>query len=209
MITFTPNCACEISRNSLSPGMRAVTARRSTGDKTVSASTPFLLDSSPNLSMMHFATSLRQREWQRVEGKVKTGQFLRHRAFRSISVMLLDVGLFMLVAPRNARADSIFNVSGTFTDNSSTSLTGTLTINTITGAVDGFDFNIPTMTVGSTTLAGALFTPSTATVVFFAHAGGSEIDFQLFGAPPQGETLFSKYHRARWSLMREAHYSKK
>ena len=104
--------------------------------------------------------------------------------------------VLILVAPGMIRADSTFNVSATFADNSSTPLTGTLTINTATGAVDGFHFDIPTMTIGSTTLAGALFTPSTATVSNFTHPGGSEIDFQLFGAPPQGEILFLEIPQA-------------
>jgi hypothetical protein len=121
---------------------------------------------------------------------MKTSQFLKRRTFPTITAMLLGIGLFALMAPGRAQADSIFDVSATFSDNSSTPLIGTLTINTATGAIDGFDFNIPTMTIGSTTLAGALFTPSTATAFNFTHAGGSEIDIQLLGAPPNSEELF-------------------
>jgi hypothetical protein len=125
-----------------------------------------------------------------LEDEMNARESLRHHAVPTISALLLSMLILMLAAPRRVRADSTFNVSATFADNSSTALTGTLTINTATGAVDGFNFDIPTMTIGSTTLAGALFTPSTATESYFTHPGGSEIDFQLFGAPPQGEILF-------------------
>ena len=112
---------------------------------------------------------------------MKARQSLRYRAVPIISVLLCML-IFVLAAPGRVQADSTFNVSATFADNNSTPLTGTLTINTATGAVDGFHFDIPTMTTGSTTLAGALFTPATAT---------------------------SKYHRRHWSLIPEAYYSKK
>jgi hypothetical protein len=118
-------------------------------------------------------------------------RLLKPRAFFSgIAAMLLAVALFMLVVPSRAQAQTTFDVSATFADNNSTPLTGTVTINTATGAVDGFDFDIPTMTIGSTTLGGALFTPSTANESYLTHPGGSEIDFQLIGAPPEGDTLF-------------------
>lgn len=118
------------------------------------------------------------------------GQFPNRGYFPKISAILLGVALFTVMTAGNVRADSTFNVSAIFTDNNSTPLTGTLTINTSTGAIDGFYFDIPSMTIGSTTLAGALFTPVTATEDYFNFMGGSQISFQLFGAPPSGETLF-------------------
>jgi hypothetical protein len=120
-------------------------------------------------------------------------QLPNHKArFSCIATMLLGVALVMLVVPGRAEAQTTFDVSATFADINSTPLTGTLTINTATGAVDGFDFNIPTMTIGSTTLDGALFTPLTANKSYVTHTGGSgsEIDFQLFDAPADGEELF-------------------
>jgi hypothetical protein len=119
---------------------------------------------------------------------MKIGKFLTQRGFPSVSLVV--VALLVLITPLRVQADSSFHVAATFADNNSTALQGTLTINTTTGAVDGFYFDIPIMTIGSTTLAGALFTPSTATESYSTHSGGSEIDFQLFGAPPEGEELF-------------------
>lgn len=88
--------------------------------------------------------------------------------------------------------DTTFNVSSIFADLNLTPLTGTVTINTFTGAIDGFNFNIPTMTISDgksqTTLTGAVFNPQTATAGFFTKP--SEMVFQLNGAPPFGETLF-------------------
>lgn len=118
---------------------------------------------------------------------------LKPRSFySSLAAMLLGMALFMIVVPSTAQAQVTFDVSATFADNNSIPLAGTVTINTTTGTVGGFYFNIPMMTIGSTTLAGALFTPSTANASFFAHGGGSgsEIDFQLFGAPSNGEELY-------------------
>jgi hypothetical protein len=109
--------------------------------------------------------------------------------FCSLSIGALVIGCG-LTANRPAQADTIFDVSGTFADDNSTALTGTITLNTATGAIDGFDFNIPTMINGSTTLAGALFTPATATASFSDFGPGAFVDFQLFGAPPEGEELF-------------------
>lgn len=96
--------------------------------------------------------------------------------------------------------DTIFNVSGTFGDNNSTPLTGTLTINTATGSIDGFSFNVPTMTIscgnpscqdGSATLPGALFTPQTATAGFFSDPDKSLGSYiELFGAPAGSEELW-------------------
>src|SRR5208283_443080 len=118
-------------------------------------------------------------------------RLLRARTFfSSIAAMLLGVALFVLVAPGRVQAQAVFDVSATFGDNSSTPLTGTLTINTATGVVDGFYFNIPTMTIGSTTLAGALFTPATANEGYFINSDWSYITLQLFDAPPEGEELF-------------------
>ena len=105
--------------------------------------------------------------------------------FKSAPLMCL------LASAHMAQADTIFNVSGTFDDNSSTPLAGTVTVDTATGAVDGFYFDIPTMTTGTTTLAGALFTPATATVGF-SDVGtvASFVNFQLFGASPNSEELY-------------------
>jgi hypothetical protein len=107
-------------------------------------------------------------------------------ALRSLSI----VGLAMYCWLATAQADTVFDVSGTFDDNNSTPLTGTITLNAVTGAIDGFDFDIPTMTIGSTTLAGALFTPATATESFDDFGPAAFVSFQLFGAPPEGEELF-------------------
>ncbi len=121
-------------------------------------------------------------------------EFRRHLQartfFSSIAAMLLAMAIFVLAAPGRTRAQELFDVSATFGDNSSTPLTGTLTINTATGVVDGFYFNIPTMTIGSTTLEGALFTPTTANEGYFINSDWSYITLQLIDAPPEGEELF-------------------
>ena len=49
--------------------------------------------------------------------------------------------------------------------------------------------NIPTIINGSTTLAGALFTPATATASFSDFGPDAFVNFRLFGAPPEGEEL--------------------
>ena len=121
---------------------------------------------------------------------MKTSQFLKCRISPTIPAILLGIGLFALNVPCRAQADTTFAVSATFSDNSSTPLVGILIINTATGAIDGFNFSIPTMTIGSTTLPGAQFTPSTANAFYFTHAGGSEVDIQLFGAPSNSEELY-------------------
>jgi hypothetical protein len=107
---------------------------------------------------------------------------------RSLSIGTL-VACCWLSQVRPARADTTFDVSGTFADNDSTPLTGTITLNS-SGAIDGFFFDIPTMNSGPTTLAGALFTPATATPSFSDFGPGAFVTFQLFGAPPEGEELF-------------------
>ncbi len=104
---------------------------------------------------------------------------------------ILGLAMFCLLTPvRPAQADTIFDVSGTFDDTNSTPLTGTITLNTVTGAIDGFNFDIPAMKNGSTTLAGALFTPATATDSVDDFGPATFVNFQLFGAPPEGEELF-------------------
>jgi hypothetical protein len=108
---------------------------------------------------------------------------------RSLSIGAL-VMCCWLTPVRPAQADTLFAVSGTFADNNSTALTGTITLSAATGNINGFSFNIPTMTTGSTTLPGALFTPATATPSFSSFGPGAFVTFQLFGAPPQGEELF-------------------
>lgn len=100
------------------------------------------------------------------------------------------LALLVVSGVKPAQAGVIFNVSAIFADNNSTPLRGTVSVDAGTGAIDGFNFNIPTMTTGSTTLPGALFTPQTATPSFSGFGPGSFITFQLFGAPPQGEELF-------------------
>jgi hypothetical protein len=114
---------------------------------------------------------------------------LQPLALHSLSIGAL-VMCCWLSQVRPAQADTIFDVSGTFADDNSTPLTGTITLNTATGAIDGFDFNIPTMINGSTTLPGALFTPATATHSFSDFGPGAFVNFQLFGAPSEGEELF-------------------
>jgi hypothetical protein len=110
-------------------------------------------------------------------------------ALRTLSIQAL-VMCCWLTPVRLAQADTIFDVSGTFADNNSTPLRGTVTVSTATGGIEGFFFDIPTMTNGSTTLPGALFTPATATSSFSNFGPGAFVSFQLFGAPPQGEELF-------------------
>lgn len=53
---------------------------------------------------------------------------------------VLLLGLLALVAPNTVRADSTFNASGTFQDNST--LAGTLTIDTSTGLITGADLSV-------------------------------------------------------------------
>jgi hypothetical protein len=109
-------------------------------------------------------------------------------ALRSLSIGAFVMGCWLTqVLP--ARADTTFDVSAIFADNDSTPLRGTVTVKP-TGGIDGFFFDIPTMTNGSTTLAGALFTPATATPSFFDFGPAAFVNFQLFGAPPEGEELF-------------------
>lgn len=72
------------------------------------------------------------------------------------------LGLFALVAPSGARADTIFIASGTFQDGST--LSGTLTINTATGLITSADlivqYNIsPSVTETFANILGQ--TPST------------------------------------------------
>jgi hypothetical protein len=113
----------------------------------------------------------------------------RCSALRPLSMVGLAISCW-LTAVHPAQADTILDVSGTFDDNNSTPLTGTITLDEATGAIDGFDFDIPTMTIGSSTLAGALFTPATATVSFDNFGPAAFVNFQLNGAPPEGEELF-------------------
>ena len=128
---------------------------------------------------------------------MKTSRFLNRRAFPTISAMLLGIGLFTLMAPDGVQAGSTstFNVSATFADNASTRLTGTVTINTATGAVDGFNFDIPTMTVGATVMPGLNLTPLTANGSFFNESGpcspsvGGELGFSIDGSSPGTEEL--------------------
>ncbi len=109
-------------------------------------------------------------------------------ALRSLSVGALVLCCWLAV-DRPVLADTVFDVSGTFDDNNSTPLAGTITLGSNDQLVDFF-FNIPTMTNGSTTLAGALFTPSTASPSFDDFGPAAFLTFQLFGAPPEGEELF-------------------
>lgn len=113
--------------------------------------------------------------------------FFFTEGLKSSLVVLACAGLLVTGAEAQT-SDTTFNVSATFADKNSTPLVGTVTINTSTGAIDGFAFNIPTMTIGSTTLPGAVFTPQTATAGFFTNP--SEIVLQLKGAPLYGESLF-------------------
>jgi hypothetical protein len=108
---------------------------------------------------------------------------------RCFSVTIAAIALCCSASVRAAQADTIFDVSGIFDDNNSTPLLGTFTLSS-TNALDGFDFNIPTMINGSTTLAGALFTPATATASFSDFGPAAFLSFQLLGATPEGETLF-------------------
>jgi hypothetical protein len=80
-------------------------------------------------------------------------------------VLALALGLLVLAAPRIAQADTVFNVTGTFGDNST--LSGTLTINTSTGLVDAADlavqYNItPTVTEMFANILGQ--TPNSVTL---------------------------------------------
>jgi hypothetical protein len=110
---------------------------------------------------------------------------------RCFSVPSLSIAAIVLcsVSVRPAHADTVFDVSGTFDDNNSTPLVGTITLGPA-NTLDGFFFDIPSMTIGSTALAGALFTPSTATASFDDFGPAAFLNFQLFGAPPEGEELF-------------------
>lgn len=114
----------------------------------------------------------------------------------NVPVRFLGLIISLLLAAASF-AQTTFVVSGTFSDNSSTPFTGIVNINTQTGAIVGFNFNIPTMTLGATTLPGANFTPSTATANFFSSnappcspAQGGFMTFQLFNAPPNSEELY-------------------
>jgi len=127
--------------------------------------------------------------------------------FQRLVLRSLAVGTFVtfcwLLSVRSARADTIFSVSGTFADNNSTPLTGTITINSATGAIDGFDFDIPTMTTGTTTLAGALFTPATATESFDNFGPAAFIDFQLFWCSAGGRGIVPSDTHADHTVYRE------
>ena len=117
-------------------------------------------------------------------------------SFRTPALAVVLLALLFVTGVQAALADTLFKVSATFSDNNSTPFTGTVEINTQTGAIDQFYFNIPTMNLGTTTLAGALFTPDTATPDFTGigypctASLGSFITFQLFGAPSNSEELY-------------------
>ena len=112
----------------------------------------------------------------------------------SITVFLF---LALVLNITTARADTTFNVSANVNDNSSTILTGTFVMNTTTGVIDGFNFVVPTLVRGTTTIPGLTFTPETATGGFFNPAGvggcaaslGSVFSFNINGVPGGTETL--------------------
>jgi hypothetical protein len=112
-------------------------------------------------------------------------------------IAALLLAFFFAISAQPAQADTIFNVSATFADNNSTPVTGTVTINTATWVVDGFNFNIPTMTVGTSTVQGLIFTPLTATGELLnpladsscKPSDGSVLGFNIKGTPGGTETL--------------------
>lgn len=109
---------------------------------------------------------------------MKTVQILKPcMSFVSISAILLGVGLFTLMAPGSAQADSIaYNFSGTLANafNGNNTVTGEFTLDTTNATVTAFDFTTPVGDINSSTN----WTPHVAT---FTPALNPPTDFvQLF-----------------------------